>query len=251
MRNQRDKKNYFIIIEYDGSGYHGWQRQKGVLTIQEVIETRLAVMTGENITVWASGRTDAGVHALGQAAHFLSQTNIPPDAMWRGLNSLLPNDIVIKHLRPTAREFHARFQAKSKIYEYRILNRFLPSALSRNYLWHIPRELNLESIEKGLKILEGEHDFKSFQASGSRVKNTVRTMFRAEVAKKPGNLLVFTLEANGFLRYMVRNIVGTLVDLGRGKITLERFEQILQSRDRTQAGMTALARGLYLMKVKY
>ncbi len=251
MATSGDKRNYFMIIEYDGSNYHGWQRQKGVLTIQEVIESRLAIITGENVTVWASGRTDAGVHALGQAAHFLSRTTIPPDALWRGLNSLLPEDIVIKELKPVHRKFHARFHAKSKIYQYRILNRSLRSALMRNYLWHVPQELNLDAIICGLEILRGEHDFKAFQASGTKVKNTVRTLFRAEIAKKPDNMLVFTFEANGFLRYMVRNMVGTLIDVGKGKFRVEQLKQILESRDRQQAGMTAPARGLYLVEVKY
>ena len=251
MVNTGDKKNYFMIIEYDGSNYHGWQRQKGVLTIQEVIESRLAIITGENITVWASGRTDAGVHALGQAAHFLSRTGIPPDALWRGLNSLLPQDIVIRELRPAPRKFHARFHAKSKVYEYRILNRALRSAFLRNYTWHVPRQLDTNAIESALDILKGEHDFKAFQASGTKVKNTVRTLFRAELAKKPGDMLIFTFEANGFLRYMVRNLVGTLVDLGKGKFTPGQIREIIESRDRQKAGMTAPARGLYLVKVKY
>lgn len=251
MPGSTEKKNYFIVIEYDGSNYHGWQRQKGVLTIQEVIESRLAIITGENVTVWASGRTDAGVHALGQAAHFLSTTNIPPEALWRGLNSLLPDDIVIKTLKPVPRKFHARFHARSKVYEYRILNRPLRSALLRNYSWHVPHELNLPSIEYALEILHGQHDFKAFQASGSKVKNTVRTLFRAEVAKKPDDMLIFTFEANGFLRYMVRNMVGTLVDLGKGKFTPDELKEIMESRDRKRAGMTAPARGLYLVEVKY
>ncbi len=251
MANSGERNNYFIIIEYDGSGYHGWQRQKGVLTIQEVIESRLAIMTGENVTVWASGRTDAGVHALGQAAHFLSRTKIPHDALWKGLNSLLPEDIVIRELKQVHRKFHARFHAKSKVYEYRILNRPLRSALLRNYVWHVPHELDISSIESALDILKGEHDFKAFQASGSKVKNTVRKLFRAEVAKKPNDMLVFTFEANGFLRYMVRNLVGTLIDLGKGKFTVEQINEILESRDRQKAGMTAPARGLYLVEVKY
>ncbi len=251
MAGAGEKKNYFMVIEYDGSNYHGWQRQKGVLTIQEVIETRLAIITGENITVWASGRTDAGVHALGQAAHFLSATNIPPDALWRGLNSLLPDDVVIKKLMPAPRKFHARFHARSKVYEYRILNRPLRSALLRNYVWHVPRDLDLDAIEAALEVLKGEHDFKAFQASGSKVKNTVRTLFRAEMAKRPGDILCFTFEANGFLRYMVRNLVGTLVDIGKGKFNVEQLDQILKSRDRKLAGMTAPARGLYLVEVKY
>ena len=251
MPGSAEKKNYFIVIEYDGSNYHGWQRQKGVLTIQEVIESRLAIITGENVTVWASGRTDAGVHALGQAAHFLSTTSIPPEALWRGLNSLLPDDIVIKMLKPVPRKFHARFHARSKVYEYRILNRPLRSALLRNYSWHVPHELNLPSIKYALEILRGQHDFKAFQASGSKVKNTVRTLFRAKMAKKPDDMLIFTFEANGFLRYMVRNMVGTLVDLGKGKFTPEELKEIMESRDRKRAGMTAPARGLYLVEVKY
>ena len=245
------KRNYKLVLEYDGSNYHGWQRQKGVLTIQEVVETRLAIMIQAPVRLMGAGRTDAGVHARGQVANFYSETQIPPERLLNGLNSLLPEDIVALDLTLVPKEFHARFQARSKLYEYRIYNSPLPPALGRQYGWHIRQPLRWDSMESCLKSLEGRHDISSFQATGSSVRSSERVVLSTGIPTAGELIWVITIEANGFLRHMVRNIVGTLVEVGRGKLTVEGFSAIVAARDRKQAGMTAPARGLCLVEVRY
>ena len=245
------KKNYKLVLEYDGSNYHGWQRQRGVLTIQEVVETRLAIMIQAPVRLIGAGRTDAGVHARGQVANFYSETKIQPERLLSGLNSLLPEDIVALDLTLASKEFHARFKARSKLYEYRIFNSPLPPALGRQYGWHIRQPLRWNSMETCLKSLEGRHDFSSFQATGSSVRSSERVVLSTEIPPAGELMRVITIEANGFLRHMVRNIVGTLVEVGRGKLTVEGFAAIVAARDRKQAGMTAPARGLCLVEVRY
>jgi tRNA pseudouridine38-40 synthase len=240
-----------MVLEYDGANYHGWQRQQGMLTVQEVVESRLEIMLGQPVQVRASGRTDAGVHARGQEANFYARTALQPQEVWRGLNSLLPEDVVALQVSEVEEAFHARFAATSKTYEYRILNRPVRSALERNFVWHIRRPLALELMEACLEQITGTHDFAAFMASGSSVTSTVRHLFRAELHVPSAHLLVFSLEGNGFLRQMVRNLVGTLVEVGKGRVTPEDFQRILHSRDRRQAGMTAPARGLTLVAVGY
>jgi len=245
------KKNYKLVLEYDGSNYHGWQRQKGLLTIQEVVETRLAIMTQTPVRLLGAGRTDAGVHARGQVANFFSDTQIPPARLLRGLNSLLPEDIVALELNLVPKDFHARFKAQSKVYEYRIHNGPLPPALGRQYSWHISRPLDWRAITHCLKLLEGRHDFSSFQAAGSAVRSSERVVLATEVSSVDEHTRLIAIEANGFLRHMVRNIIGTLVDVGAGKLTEEGFSAVIAARDRQQAGMTAPARGLCLLEVRY
>ena len=245
------KKNYKLVLEYDGSNYHGWQRQRGVLTIQEVVETRLAIMTQAPVRLTGAGRTDAGVHAKGQVANFFSETRISPEKLQRGLNGLLPDDIVALELTQVSHRFHARFHARSKVYEYRIYNGPMPPALGRQYGWHIGQPLRWDSMERCLKLLEGRHDFSSFQATGSTVRSNERIVLSTGIASVGEDIQAITIEANGFLRYMVRNIVGTLVEVGRGKLTAEEFSAIVAACDRKQAGMTAPARGLCLLKVRY
>ena len=247
----RTRKNYKVVLEYDGSNFHGWQRQKGVLTIQEVVETRLAIMTQAPVRLIGAGRTDAGVHAQGQVANFMSETLISPERLLRGLNSLLPDDIVGLDLTPVHLEFHARFLARSKVYEYRIHNGTVAPALGRQYDWHISQPLNWGPMETCLKSLEGKHDFASFQATGSNIRNTEREVFSTRIAPTAKHIWTITIEANGFLRHMVRNIVGTLVEVGRGKLTESEFSAIVAAHDRKQAGMTAPARGLCLKEVRY
>ncbi|UCG13740.1 MAG: tRNA pseudouridine(38-40) synthase TruA [Deltaproteobacteria bacterium] len=245
------KTNYKLVLEYDGSNYHGWQRQKGVLTIQEVVETHLALMTQAPVRLIAAGRTDAGVHARGQVANFFSETGIAPENLLRGLNSLLPSDIVALELTQVPMKFHARFWAASKIYEYRIHNGPITPALGRQYLWAIRQNLRWDEMKTCLQLLEGRHDFTSFQAAGSSVRNTEREIFSTRLDSEGKHLWTITIEANGFLRHMVRNIVGTLVEVGRGRFTVEQFSALMATRDRKQAGMTAPARGLCLCKVCY
>jgi tRNA pseudouridine38-40 synthase len=245
------KRNYKLVLEYDGSNYHGWQRQEGLLTIQEVVETRLAIMTQAPIRLVGAGRTDAGVHARGQVANFFSETQIPPARLLRGLNSLLPDDIVALELILVPKEFHARFKARSKLYQYRIHNGPIRPALGRQYGWHISQPLRWSPMVKCLKLLEGRHDFSSFQAAGSKVRSTERVVLATEITSAEEHTRHITIEANGFLRHMVRNIVGTLVDVGSGKLTEEGFLAVLAARNRQRAGMTAPARGLCLLEVRY
>ncbi len=245
------KRNFKVILEYDGSHYHGWQRQKGVLTIQEVVESKLGVILGRPVTVRASGRTDAGVHALGQVMNFYARTRLSPQDFQRGLNGLLPPDIVVRHVEEVPDSFHASYSAVSKTYEYRILNRALPSALERLYTWHVPKPLDLEAMQQCLPVLLGTHDFRAFMAAGSSVTQTVRTMIAAQVWKPDVDHIYLRFQATGFLRHMVRNLVGTLVRAGRGLMTPQDLETILESRDRSRAGITAPAHGLYLVCVDY
>ena len=240
-----------LIIEYDGTDYHGWQRQRTDRSIQSEIEQALSVMTRQAVVLTASGRTDAGVHALGQVAHFICDTAITPEEFQKGLNSLLPEDIVIKSCETAPEDFHARYDARRKAYRYRILNRPVPTAVDNRYVWHIRQPLDLEAMQAAARHLLGEHDFKAFEGTGSPRSSTVRTLFRAEFNKEGDGYLIFEIEGDGFLRYMVRNIVGTLVEVGRGKITPENFKSILTSRDREQAGATAPPQGLFLVSVAY
>jgi tRNA pseudouridine38-40 synthase len=247
----KSRRNIRLVFEYDGSAYHGWQRQAGSLSIQEVIETRLGVMLGHSVSVCASGRTDAGVHARGQVVNFHTRTNLAPDQILRGLNSLLPEDIVVLKADEVDESFHARFSAVSKVYEYHILNRTVPSALLRHYAWHVRRPLALAPMEDCLKMIRGRNNFSAFMASGSQVSSTERNMLRAVLDQPWPDRLRFTFEANGFLRRMIRNLMGTIVEVGKGKRTAGDFERIIWSADRRQAGMTAPGHGLYLVSVNY
>ncbi len=245
------KRNFKLVLEYDGSNYHGWQRQEGVLTIQEVMESRLEVMLGSPVSVRASGRTDAGVHARGQVVNFYSRTRLGANEIQQGLNSLLPPDIVVLQAREVPDSFHARFCATGKTYAYQILNRSVASALERKYAWHVRRTLSREPMIQCLRYLIGEHDFAAFMASGSSVSSTERHLFQADLEEPDGEHVVFVFKANGFLRHMVRNLVGTLVEVGKGRKTPEEFIRVLESKDRKQAGMTAPAHGLFLVSVDY
>lgn len=244
-------KNFKLTIEYDGSRYHGWQRQKEDPTIQGEIEKALKKMTSKAVTVIGSGRTDAGVHAEGQVANFKSETRLGPEALIKGLNSLLAPDIVIKACEPVSASFHARYHAKSKIYHYQIINRPVPAAISRQYSWFIRRPLNQNAMRTAIAHIIGPHDFKAFEASGSPRQRTTRHVFSADLSAKDDGLLIFHIEADGFLRCMVRNIVGTLVEVGREKLTAADFKGVLDSKDRSRAGTTAPAHGLTLIRVDY
>lgn len=244
-------KNFKLIIEYDGSRYHGWQRQKNDLSIQGEIEKALKTMTAKRVTVIGAGRTDAGVHAQGQVANFKCDTRLKPEALMNGLNSLLAEDIKIKVCEQVDASFHARYDAKSKIYHYRILNRATPAAIGRQYLWFVRKDLNQEAMRAALAHIIGRHDFKSFEGSGSPRQNSTRQVHSADLITHADGLLIFHIEADGFLRYMVRNIVGTLVDVGLEKRTPQDFKRILDRKDRSQASATAPAQGLTLFRVNY
>ncbi len=247
----RMTKNFKLTIEYDGSRYHGWQRQKNDRSIQDEIEKVLKKMTSANVALVGSGRTDAGVHALGQVANFKCDTHLGPETFLSGLNSLLPNDIIITDCTLVGADFHARYDVQSKIYHYRILNRSVPAAIGRQYAWFIRKALNRQAMRAAIDHIVGRHDFKAFEGTGSPRKDTTRNVFSAELIEHQDEILIFAIKAEGFLRYMVRNLVGTLVDVGLEKITPSDFKQILDTKDRSQAGATAPARGLTLMRVIY
>ena len=244
-------KNFKLTIEYDGTNYHGWQRQPNSPSVQQTIEAAVETMTHRKITLIGSGRTDAGVHALGQTANFACETRLEPHELQKGLNSLLPDDIVIRQCLPVSPQFHARYDVKSKRYRYCILNRALPAAIGRQYAWWIRSELDIGAMQQAADLIVGEHDFKAFKASDSPRAHTRRHILQARWAHQESDRLTFDICANGFLRYMVRNIVGTLVEVGRNKITPVQFREILNSMDRAQAGATAPAHGLFLIEVSY
>ena len=245
------RKTYKITVEYDGTDFHGWQRQKKDPTIQAAIEAALQTILAQPVTVAGSGRTDAGVHALGQVASFTCESQLGDDALMSGLNALLPDAIVVKECASVSDRFHARFSAKGKTYHYRILNRRLPSAIDRRYAWHISRPLDRNAMRAAIETIIGTYDFSAFEGSGSPRAHATRTITRAKLVEKDDQLLVLEIEADGFLRHMVRNIVGTLVAVGLGKIQDDEFEAVLLSKDRSRAGVTAPPQGLFLVSVKY
>jgi len=244
-------ENFKLTIEYDGGAYHGRQRQKEDRTIQFEIEKAIKTVTGESVALIGSGRTDAGVHALAQVANFSCSTGLSSRDIHRALNSLTPVDIVIRKCEKVDENFHARYDAKSKIYIYRILNSKIPIAVGRQYSWLIKNELDVDSMRKALNHVRGSHDFKAFEGTGSPRPHTVRHVMKAEIDFHDKGILVFEIEADGFLRYMVRNITGSLVDVGLSKISPEEFERILLSKDRNLAGPTAPPQGLFLKLVNY
>ena len=208
-------------------------------------------MTAKHIVVNGSGRTDAGVHARGQAANFRCDTDLSPGSFQKGLNSLLPEDIVIRECRQVEETFHARYDVKSKIYHYKIFNHPVPSAFKRLYVWSIRKQLDTEAMRFAASHIIGHHDFKAFEGAGSPRAHTTRHVMAADLIETDSRQFTFRIEADGFLRYMVRNIVGTLVDVGLSKLSTDDFKFILDSKDRTNASATAPSHGLYLMEVKY
>lgn len=244
-------KNFKLIIEYDGTGLFGWQRQKDKPTIQGEIEAALSRILNQPITIAGSGRTDAGVHAYGQVASFHAHTNLSPQTLKKGLNSLIKKPIVIQDCQVVPIDFHAQYSAVSKEYHYYILNRKDPRAIGSIYHWHIRHPLNLESMNQCCDLLRGTFDFKSFENTGSPRSSTVRTILKARISKSEKDVLVFKIRASGFLKYMVRNITGTLVQAGLNKISPDEFKAILNACDRTTAGPTAPAQGLFLYNVAY
>ena len=243
-------RNIKLTIEYDGSAYVGWQRQPSGPTIQEAIETALGTMLDEKIKLLGSGRTDSGVHALGQVASFRTGTTLGSEDIQKGLNSLLPKDIVITEAEDAEPDFHAQLSAKSKTYTYRILNRTYPSALLRERAWFVPYPLKARLMDEAARTLVGEHDFRAFAQSEATVKTTVRTVISARITKRR-DMLEFSIEADGFMKRMVRLIVGTLAEVGKEKITPSEFREILISGVKTKHVRAAPARGLYLKEVKY
>lgn len=242
--------NVKILIEYDGTNYHGWQRQKNARSIQETLERAISRVTGETVNVTGAGRTDAGVHALGQVANFLTQTRIPVEKLPYAINSKLPKDIVVKGAEVVPEDFHARKWAKAKTYCYSIYNAPFPSPLLRNYTYFFPLPIDLEAMKKAAAEFIGVHDFSAFRASGSPVKSSVRRVNRLEIIRRQ-DIVNIEIEADGFLYNMVRIIAGTLLEAGIGKLNPQKVKAIIESCDRNKAGRTLPPQGLCLIKVQY
>lgn len=244
------KRNIRLVIQYDGGAYHGWQIQPGAVTIQEVLEETLLCILQERPRVTGAGRTDAGVHALAQVANLHTGSSLPVRTIQRALNALLPHDIRVLMAEETDRAFHARFSSLAKRYEYRLWNHPVESAFQRRYTWWVPKPIDLEAVRHAARSLQGEHDFVAFKASGSDARSSVRRILGCGW-EAHGPLLVFWIEATGFLRYMVRGLVGTLVEIGLGKKEPDHLEKLLLSGERSLSGPTAPARGLFLTRVVY
>jgi tRNA pseudouridine38-40 synthase len=250
-------RNIRLKIEYDGTNYKGWQIQnkskasaKNPNTIQQTIQTVLSRILRENIKLIGSGRTDAGVHASGQVANFKTKSKMPVSQILRALNGLLPKDIVVVTVKEVSSRFHSRFDAILKTYRYQILNREYPTVFKRLYQWNISYKLDFELMQTAANLLTGKKDFRSFQASDKKKRSSVRKIKKISI-KKQGDVINIDIEADGFLYNMVRNIVGTLVEIGRGKIKPEDIKEITDAKDRKAAGPTAPAKGLCLVKVTY
>ncbi|MGM9536500.1 MAG: tRNA pseudouridine(38-40) synthase TruA [Intestinibacter sp.] len=242
-------RNLKITLQYNGENYCGWQRQPNSPGIQGTVENAIYEITKEKVKVTASGRTDAGVHALGQVANFKTETNIPASRIPDALNAKLPKDISVISCEEVDMDFHARYNACGKIYRYLIYNKPYRSPLYKNLAYHVKYDLDWDKIRLEAKYLIGTHDFVGFMSSGSSVKDTVRTIYDIKIEEHEG-ITSIEISGNGFLYNMVRIIVGTLVDIGRGRIK-HNMEEIINSKSRSMCGHTAPAHGLFLKKVNY
>ena len=239
-----------LIVEYDGTNYGGWQRQNNAPSIQEELEKNIKAVTGEASCVQGSGRTDSGVHALAQTAHFDTDSRIPAERFSQALNAGLPPDIRVRRSFEAPQDFHARFSAKRKHYRYVIDNSPTASAIYGRYRLHYHAPLDADAMQKAAEFIVGEHDFACFKAAGTVVKSTVRTVYRCDVTKE-NDIISIDVEGNGFLYNMVRIIAGTLIEIGAKKYPPERVKELIESRDRKLAGATAPAKGLTLVCVEY
>ena len=243
-------KNIRLTIEYDGKDFNGWQKQPNKLNIQGEIERAIEEITGEKVDLIASGRTDAGVHALAQMANFKTNSNLPVEKYPIALNTKLKKSIRIQKAEEVEEDFHSRYHCKQKTYRYVINNSEQGSSIYRNLEYFVPNKLNLEKMQEAVKYFEGEHDFKAFKASGTSSKSSVRTIYKTKVEKQ-GDRIIIELTGNGFLYNMVRIIAGTLVEVGLGKIEPNEIPEIIEKGERARAGKTLPPQGLYLVKVEY
>jgi tRNA pseudouridine38-40 synthase len=237
------------VVAYDGTDYQGFQRQINGPTVQEALEIALARVTGKETVVLAAGRTDSGVHAEGQVIAFDSEWRHPLEVLQRALNAVLPKDVAVRDVTQVAADFHPRYDARSRCYRYTVYNAPVRSPLVRRTSLHVPQRLDVEAMQRAAQVLVGEHDFAAF-GRPPQGENTVRRVLRAEWHGE-ALWLVFDIEANAFLTRMVRSLVGTMLEVGRGRMTVEAFEQVLISRDRSQAGPTAPPQALCMVRVVY
>lgn len=243
-------RNIKIIIEYDGKNFNGWQKQKDKLNIQGEIERAIFDITGEEVNLTASGRTDAGVHSLGQTANFKIENDMPVDKIPLAINSKLKKTIRVQSAEEVDERFHSRYNCKGKKYRYIINNAPIESALYKDLQLHISTKLDIDKMREAIKYFIGKHDFASFKSSGTSSKDSVREIYKAEIIED-GNLIKIELTGSGFLYNMVRIISGTLVDVGLGKISPSDIPNIIESKDRKNAGKTLPPQGLYLVEVYY
>ena len=248
-------RTFKLTLSYDGTDFSGFQRQANARSVQAELEGVLADIEGTHVTVAGAGRTDSGVHALGQVASFRLTSAIGERDLFRALNAKLPRDVRVLSAEVAPPGFNARFSARSKMYRYRISNTRVMSPFQRRFAWHISRNLDLAAMREAARELLGSHDFASFQAKGGKIRTTTRTMTRSEWAEEPlsggERLLVYEIAGTGFLKYMVRAVVGTLVEVGDGRRSPSSIRDLLDSRDRAAAGPTAPPAGLYLVRVDY
>ena len=241
-------RNLKLVMEYDGTDFHGFQIQPDLRTVQGMIESVLQELLSEEIRLTGAGRTDEGVHACGQVANFGTSSDMPCHVLKRALNSRLPADIVVRSAEEVSQNFHSRFSAKSRVYQYDIY--IVRSPIRRRYAWHVKYNLNMGQMEKAADVFVGTHDFASFCVAKSAVDESSSVVY-SSLWRREGNVLQYEIEANRFLHNMVRVMVGTMVDVGRGRHSVEDVAQILETKDRRRAGPTAPPHGLFLMAVKY
>jgi tRNA pseudouridine38-40 synthase len=246
-------RNLKLTVAYDGTEYVGWQRQAKGVSIQGLLEAALAPFEGHPVTVHGAGRTDAGVHALGQVASVRLTATIEPTRLARALNAVLPVDVRVVSVEEASEDFHARYSATAKTYEYRIVNAPFVSPFMHRYVWHVPYRLDLDAMRAAAELLRGGHDFAAFQSARTNVRSSDRTITAIDWLPGSGSdtPIVLRISGDGFLRHMVRNIMGTLVDVGWGRWPAAAITSILASRDRSQAGTAAPAQGLFLLAVMY
>lgn len=239
-----------LIVEYDGTDYAGWQRQPDQPTVQETIETAITLLTQVDLSVTGAGRTDAGVHALGQVVTFRIDKDWTASEWTKGMNARLPKDISVRSAEIMPDGFHARYSANGKLYEYRIVNRPERPAVDRNYVWHVPRPLDHQAMQQAASLLIGSHDFTSFEGTLTDNEDPICHLQQLNVTRGGDGILIHAY-ADRFLKHMVRNIVGTLAEVGGGKRPAVSMSELLVAKDRTKAGRTAPAQGLFLIRVDY
>lgn len=237
-------------VEYDGAGFHGWQSQPHGNTVQDALERALSAVAGESVRVTCAGRTDAGVHALGQVAHFDCTAERPDNAWVRGTNAHLPATVAVRWAQPVDKEFHARFAALSRSYRYVLYNHAVRPALNHGHVGWCHRPLDAERMQRAAQLLLGEKDFSAFRSAECQAKSPLKTLYQADVVRR-GNMIVFDFRASAFLQHMVRNIVGALVAVGKGKREADWIAELIARRDRTLAAPTFSPAGLYFSAVEY